>query len=306
MRPLQWVKQTVGTSTAGLGIDIDGAGSSYVIGFYSAPTTFGSGEALQTTLTTQGGQDGYIAKYDVTGAFQSVKQIGGTGSISPRGPARDAQGALHLSGGFSGAATFGPGEAGQTQLTAGGSFDIFVAKFGPGDSDGDGIPDVIDNCPSVFNPDQADANGDGHGDACVPPGQIVGKGVQVGSDPVIGSGSTLNTDVILGDSARIGSNVVLSKGVVAGDNVTIGDASQAGQSVRIGDDVIIGSNVVINQGVTIGAGARIGDGAVIGQFSVIGSNATIGANAKLGQRVTVAPGAAVPNGAVVPAFTSVP
>ncbi|PYV07943.1 MAG: hypothetical protein DMG07_27145, partial [Acidobacteria bacterium] len=43
---LQWVKQTVGTSSAGLGIDIDDAGSSYVIGFYSAPTTFGSGEAL--------------------------------------------------------------------------------------------------------------------------------------------------------------------------------------------------------------------------------------------------------------------
>jgi hypothetical protein len=34
------------------------------------------------------------------------------------------------------------------------------------DSDLDGIEDVSDNCPSVFNPDQADFNGDGQGDVC--------------------------------------------------------------------------------------------------------------------------------------------
>jgi cysteine-rich repeat protein len=36
------------------------------------------------------------------------------------------------------------------------------------DSDFDGIPDACDNCPFVFNPDQADSNGDGIGDACAP------------------------------------------------------------------------------------------------------------------------------------------
>jgi len=34
------------------------------------------------------------------------------------------------------------------------------------DTDGDGYIDDCDNCPSVFNPDQADCNGDGIGDAC--------------------------------------------------------------------------------------------------------------------------------------------
>lgn len=34
------------------------------------------------------------------------------------------------------------------------------------DADGDGIPDELDDCPSVANPDQADANGDEVGDAC--------------------------------------------------------------------------------------------------------------------------------------------
>ncbi|KKL25174.1 hypothetical protein LCGC14_2407970 [marine sediment metagenome] len=34
------------------------------------------------------------------------------------------------------------------------------------DSDGDGYDDAVDNCPTVFNPDQADFNLDGIGDAC--------------------------------------------------------------------------------------------------------------------------------------------
>ena len=34
------------------------------------------------------------------------------------------------------------------------------------DVDGDGIANAIDNCPYTYNPDQADSNGDGIGDAC--------------------------------------------------------------------------------------------------------------------------------------------
>ncbi len=36
----------------------------------------------------------------------------------------------------------------------------------PGDSDGDGWPDLCDNCPAVPNEDQEDTDGDGIGDAC--------------------------------------------------------------------------------------------------------------------------------------------
>lgn len=44
-----------------------------------------------------------------------------------------------------------------------------------GDRDGDGIPDILDNCPGVPNPSQFDGDGDGVGDACdlcpeTPPG----------------------------------------------------------------------------------------------------------------------------------------
>ena len=34
------------------------------------------------------------------------------------------------------------------------------------DSDNDGVPYFHDNCPNTYNPDQADSNGDGKGDAC--------------------------------------------------------------------------------------------------------------------------------------------
>ena len=37
---------------------------------------------------------------------------------------------------------------------------------GPPDVDGDGVPDAEDNCPAFSNPDQADLNFDGIGDAC--------------------------------------------------------------------------------------------------------------------------------------------
>lgn len=43
----------------------------------------------------------------------------------------------------------------------------------PNDGDGDGVDDVADNCPSTFNPDQADFDNDGVGDLCdVPANQV--------------------------------------------------------------------------------------------------------------------------------------
>ena len=51
------------------------------------------------------------------------------------------------------------------EAPASASFSGFLL-LDPPDSDGDGIPDAFDNCPAVANPDQADSDVNGIGDAC--------------------------------------------------------------------------------------------------------------------------------------------
>jgi hypothetical protein len=57
--------------------------------------------------------------------------------------------------------TFEPDDDGNSPILS----DIRIAV---GDSDGDGIPDADDNCPTTPNADQVDTDGDGIGDACDP------------------------------------------------------------------------------------------------------------------------------------------
>ncbi len=63
-----------------------------------------------------------------------------------------------------------------------------------GDTDGDGIPDATDNCPAAPNPDQADGDMDGEGDAC--DGDTDGDGVPPESDncPDVANADQLDGD----------------------------------------------------------------------------------------------------------------
>jgi Thrombospondin type 3 repeat/PKD domain/Cadherin-like domain len=62
------------------------------------------------------------------------------------------------------------------------------------DTDGDGVPDSTDNCPGAANADQADADGDGLGDACDP--DTDGDGVANASDncPSVPNAGQVDTD----------------------------------------------------------------------------------------------------------------
>src|SRR5262245_58854852 len=81
---------------------------------------------------------------------------------------------------------------------------------GSNDSDGDGIIDSVDNCPTIFNPSQVDENHNGIGDLCEP---IVGCGDGI-CDPEAGECDVFN--YCLKDCTR-------SKCFGLPDNSTCGD-----------------------------------------------------------------------------------
>jgi len=84
--------------------------------------------------------------------------------------------AMSASGRFVRFAAAGPGDydLAVTALVGGAALDTAMLALrvdGQGDClgidrDKDGVPDVVDNCPDVANPDGADGNGDGVGDVC--------------------------------------------------------------------------------------------------------------------------------------------
>jgi parallel beta-helix repeat protein len=190
------------------------------------------------------------------------------------------------------------------------------------DSDGDGVFDAEDNCPTVPNPAQVDINSDGHGDACVPPdavtddvdlgaGSTVGEGsdlkdgVSTGGDATIGEDVTLEQNVTAGDNLAVGGGTTINQDVVLGHDVSVGTDSYVAKDSQINDGVTIGDRVIIEKGVIIGTGTSIGNDTLVKKETIIGENVTIGARVIIGIRATILDSAEVlddtviPNGAIV-------
>ena len=129
---LVWAKQAGGAGVVGRGIEVDGAGNSYVTGRLVTSATLGPGETNETTLTSAGHIDIFVAKYDASGDLAWARRAGGTGFDEGNGIVVDGAGNSHVTGSLPNLATFGPGETRETTLTSAGDVDIFVAKFAGG------------------------------------------------------------------------------------------------------------------------------------------------------------------------------
>lgn len=117
-----WVKKAGGTGTDyGQALATDAAGNSFITGYFEATAAFGN-----TSLTSAGTTDVFIAQYSSDGDLIVAKRAGGTGSDQGTGVALDASGEAYLTGSFKGPGNFGT----TTVQTNANSVDVFIAKFG--------------------------------------------------------------------------------------------------------------------------------------------------------------------------------
>lgn len=116
----------------GRAVAADAAGNVYMTGSFSGSADFDPG-AGTTTLTSNGGLDIFVAKYDKTGALVWARDVGGHGDDIGAGIAIDSTGNAVVTGQFHKTVDFNPDAAATANLTSTGNGDAFVLKL---DKDG--------------------------------------------------------------------------------------------------------------------------------------------------------------------------
>lgn len=107
---------------------LDAANNIYVTGYFEGTVDFNPGAGV-ANLTSAGGSDIFLAKYDSNGNFVYAKRMGGSSSDLSSGLAVDASGNSYISGRFIGTADFDPGAGTANLFSVSGSVDIFLAKY---------------------------------------------------------------------------------------------------------------------------------------------------------------------------------
>ena len=107
------------------------------------------------------------------------------------------------------------------------------------DADGDYIPDSLDNCPNVQNPDQSDSDGDGAGDACPIYYDTDGDGVADKEDncPGVATSDFRDTD---GDG--VGDPCDKSPDGVEPEPVQVADYVDQGEPAQAEPETVNGAN----------------------------------------------------------------
>jgi hypothetical protein len=117
---LLWSQRFGGTEgDAAHSVDTDGSGNVFVTGSFQGSADFGGGP-----LTSAGGRDMFVAKYDPNGNHIWSKRFGGVNHANASSLSVDGSGNVFVVGGFAGTADFGGGPLTSVPL---GATDIFVA-----------------------------------------------------------------------------------------------------------------------------------------------------------------------------------
>ena len=131
---LAWAKRAGGAgSDVGYGITTLSDNSTVVTGWFEGSATFGPSEPNQTVLTSAGGDDMFIARYNPNGTLAWAKRAGGAlGWDEGYGITTLSDNSTVVTGNFDDSATFGLGEPNETVLISTSYFsDIFIARYNP-------------------------------------------------------------------------------------------------------------------------------------------------------------------------------
>jgi hypothetical protein len=205
------------------GATVDAAGNVYFTGVTSSTNFPVTTDAVQQIL--RGGSDAIVVKLspDLSTLLYG-SYLGGTGDEGGRCAAVDGGGAILL-GGDTNSADWPVVNA--WQRTRNGTGDGMIAKVVSTDTDGDGIENAVDNCPSTPNGNQADSDADGFGDACdvCLHGASIGKArIRLnGLDKAPGQQSLLFSGTIeLGPNAELASDLTGVRLIIEDIGVTPG------------------------------------------------------------------------------------
>jgi len=114
-----WYKKAGGTSNdEGNSIAVDNSGNVYVTGTYAGTATFGT-----QNITTAGGSDIFLAKYNNSGNLLWVVSAGGNDSDRSKSLALDASGNPYITGFYLNQATFGAHTVNCT------GYGVYIAKY---------------------------------------------------------------------------------------------------------------------------------------------------------------------------------
>jgi len=128
---LEWAVNASGQG-GGFSIEALGDGSILLAGSFSGTLLLGEGSENETSLTSAGEQDIFVASFDSEGDLSWAMKTGVDSRPVITGSGRIAalnDGSFAITGNFSGTATFGAGERGEEVIVSNGEADIFTAMY---------------------------------------------------------------------------------------------------------------------------------------------------------------------------------